>query len=151
VRAIQKAVSDKTGRSELYVCDDNNGMHSIQERTGTRTLAIETVTLDEYLADFTGEIDFIKMDIEGAEIHALRGMQKTLRRYPHVKVFVEFAPMNMRAPESEAPELLRLIADAGLTIYDIEGKSGARVTPAQLLSKYTAARKNHTNILCVKE
>ncbi len=36
-------------------------------------------------------IDVCKMDIEGAELQALKGFQKTLARSPRIKLFVEYA------------------------------------------------------------
>lgn len=36
-------------------------------------------------------IDICKMDIEGAELMALRGMERTLSRSPHMKLMVEYA------------------------------------------------------------
>lgn len=36
-------------------------------------------------------LDICKMDIEGAELMALLGMNRTLKRSPHLKLFVEYA------------------------------------------------------------
>jgi FkbM family methyltransferase len=36
-------------------------------------------------------IDICKMDVEGAELMALRGMEQTLGRSPHIKLMVEYA------------------------------------------------------------
>src|SRR6476620_9590376 len=36
-------------------------------------------------------IDICKMDVEGAELMALRGMEQTLERSPHIKLMVEYA------------------------------------------------------------
>jgi FkbM family methyltransferase len=36
-------------------------------------------------------VDVCKMDIEGAELMALRGMQQTMARSPNLKLFVEYA------------------------------------------------------------
>ena len=48
---------------------------------GGRT-SIETITLDDYVtARNLPRLDFIKMDIEGAELKALEGAQKTIRKY----------------------------------------------------------------------
>jgi FkbM family methyltransferase len=36
-------------------------------------------------------VDICKMDIEGAEVLALQGMERTLARSPHINLFVEYA------------------------------------------------------------
>jgi hypothetical protein len=42
----------------------------------------QTTTIDDYVADgHVPKIDFIKMDIEGSEVNALRGAVKTIRRF----------------------------------------------------------------------
>ena len=44
--------------------------------------SIKTITIDDYVAnhDLT-KLDFIKMDIEGAELNALKGAQETIKKY----------------------------------------------------------------------
>lgn len=58
----------------LHICSD--GMTSKVSETGDLTHAL---SIDSY---FGGEkVDFIKMDIEGAEIEALYGAEKTIRKH----------------------------------------------------------------------
>jgi FkbM family methyltransferase len=42
---------------------------------------VRTITIDDFARDTAGRLDFIKMDIEGAELSALRGAEATLRKY----------------------------------------------------------------------
>ena len=44
-------------------------------------VVIETITLDDYFRENKPNKLFIKMDIEGAEIEALRGSEDTIRKY----------------------------------------------------------------------
>jgi FkbM family methyltransferase len=80
------AVGDRTGSAVLFSSRDHDGSASLHERVdtyfGTRTyekIEVGTTTIDqiaeEHALDF---IDFIKMDIEGHELFALRGAQKCL-------------------------------------------------------------------------
>ena len=50
---------------------------------------VEAIPLDSFFpADF--KVDFVKLDIEGSELHALRGMEKILRRSAKVGMVIEF-------------------------------------------------------------
>jgi FkbM family methyltransferase len=58
-----------------------------------RKVQIECTTVDEFLAaQGNPQIQFIKMDIEGAEPLALAGMRATIARSPQLAMVVEFAP-----------------------------------------------------------
>jgi FkbM family methyltransferase len=52
---------------------DNNG-----ERSAPGTIRVEAVSVDEYVRKF-GEPDFIKCDVEGAEVEVFRGAEKLLK------------------------------------------------------------------------
>ncbi len=70
------AVSDVAGRATLHLVEpDDPGENSIVNPVpGCRTLEVPTVTLDGYIAEHAvGRVDVIKIDIEGAEMPALRG------------------------------------------------------------------------------
>lgn len=69
----------------LRFCASGDSVHTMQARvlgdqlfnTDLAYAKIETTTIDKYLASF-GRCDFIKMDIEGAEMEALMGARSTL-------------------------------------------------------------------------
>jgi FkbM family methyltransferase len=64
----------------------NSGTGSfVLRETGAKTISVTVRTLDEILANLNvGRVDFIKMDIEGAEREALKGANQTLRRWKPV-------------------------------------------------------------------
>jgi len=68
VELVQKAVSNKTGKIKLYLCEDNKGDHRIyNSHDGRQSIEIEAIRLDDYFKNYNGAVDFIKMDIQGAE------------------------------------------------------------------------------------
>jgi FkbM family methyltransferase len=93
------AVADLDG-TVSYGMDDSNGRIAVDLRTDLTP--VPAVTLDRVLA---GEprIDFIKMDIEGAEGRALRGMQQLLRTHRPI-VCTEFSPDSLPTTSGLAPE-----------------------------------------------
>ena len=77
----QLAVGDRTEEALLYISDDLNVDHHVYPTKGEsrRTLAIKTIELDDYFKPGK-KVDFIKLDIQGFELHALRGAVESPRR-----------------------------------------------------------------------
>jgi FkbM family methyltransferase len=72
------------------------------------TIEVETAMVDDALAD-SPVVDVIKMDIEGGEPGALRGMTTTLEASRAVKLFIEFEPRALHAANESPEEFLRLL------------------------------------------
>jgi FkbM family methyltransferase len=73
--AIQKAVSDHTGRTKFYVSDAHWGIHSLQpfHATHTRSVEVDMTRLDDALDQARiGRVTVLKIDAEGADFPALR-------------------------------------------------------------------------------
>jgi FkbM family methyltransferase len=83
----QMAATDSIKKVPLYRHPFNLGESNILEN-GQICEMIEGTTLDSLNLP---AIDICKMDIEGAELMALLGMQSTLERSPCLKLFVEYA------------------------------------------------------------
>lgn len=84
---IQKAVSDITGKGKLYLYK-RAGVEKIwdlKEKGNRPTIEIDMIKLD----DFIKKIDFVKIDVEGAEGMVLRGMPNLLRQ--NIKMVIEIA------------------------------------------------------------
>jgi FkbM family methyltransferase len=87
ITLVQKAVSNKTGKTKLYLSDRNLGDHRIYDsHDGRRYIEIDAIRLDDYFKDYNGKIDFIKMDIQGAEGGAIQGMRSLLKKSKNVKI-----------------------------------------------------------------
>jgi len=60
---------------------------------GIKSQTVKCVALDAYFSDPAQRIDVIKMDIEGAEGLALKGMENLVGRSPNLKIMMEFCPL----------------------------------------------------------
>lgn len=150
---IPKAVSNKTGKIRLYLSQRNRADHRIYDsQDGRQSIEIETVRLDDYFKDYGGKIDFIKMDIQGAEGEALQGMSGLLKNND-VKMLMEFSPGGLKISGMEPEECLKLLTGFGFRLYDIVGreKKMKPVSIPELLGKYTPGKKNRTNLWCLIE
>jgi FkbM family methyltransferase len=151
---VQKAVSNKTGKIRLYLNKDNMGAHTIYDSgDGHRCIEIEAIQLDDHFKDYDGKIDFIKMDIEGAEGGAIQGMCNLLNKNQNVKIITEFWPSGCKRFGIGSEEYLKLLLELGFNLYEInvQEKKIKPVNIPKLLEIYTPEKQNYTNILCVRE
>ena len=87
IQVLSTAVCDTIGSATLY--DDANeggaganaGVASLySQNAGGRAIEVETSTIDATVGELALErLDWIKMDIQGAEMDALRGAANTLK------------------------------------------------------------------------
>jgi FkbM family methyltransferase len=92
---VPAAVSDICGQAMFYFdgTSDKSTLSVKHERIPAATsVEVETVTIDAFCSRRKIAPRFIKIDIEGYELHALRGAELTLRRY-RPTVLVEMHPM----------------------------------------------------------
>jgi len=83
---IAAAASDHQGRADLFLCDSNDGSHSLHADwpiIGNRPsgkVDVALVTLEEVLQrEFgSGSVDFVKIDTEGHDFSVLRGLGESL-------------------------------------------------------------------------
>lgn len=124
ISAFPMAVADTPGTLTLNVFDSNKGKHSLvkdnaDDKGFSKTIKVETVVLDTFLAAKGGiQADIIKMDIEGAESLALRGMSEALS---HCKVlFFEFTPTSIKKVGDDPTTILTTLKSYGFTLFVID-------------------------------
>jgi FkbM family methyltransferase len=88
VRVVQRAAFDRTGPVDLFLSDDFNvGAHSLFSHGMNRTISVRGDTLDNIFQSLRlTKVDFLKMDVEGAEVEALHGARQVLAVTKHVVV-----------------------------------------------------------------
>jgi FkbM family methyltransferase len=150
---VQKAVSNRTGKIKLYLCDDNKADNRIyNSHDGRQSTEIEAIRLDDYFKDYDGGVDFIKMDIQGAEGGAIQGMLDLIEKNRNVKITAEFWPVGLKRFGIEPEECLQLLAEHGFQLYNINerAKKIESVSIAKLLETYSPNKDEYTNLLCVR-
>lgn len=93
----------------------------MQPNFTAKTYTVQAVVLDDFLEALGIQaVDFIKMDIEGAELNALYGMQKIIQQSKNLYLIMEFNPKALQAfghdPQQVIPTVLALGFDSVLTI-----------------------------------
>lgn len=93
---FEGVIADQEGNYELSIPDEAASSASIAARRGGEKLSVRGQSLDQLCG---GErVDFIKIDVEGAEEMVWAGMQTVLDRNPHVTIFMEYNTRRYRDP-----------------------------------------------------
>ena len=147
---VCKAVSDKTGGGKLYLCGDNKADHRIYDNNNLReAVEIELTSVDD-LRKEKGivKVDVMKMDIQGAEAMALRGMKTVLKANHDIRIIMELWPWGISQTGGQALDVLHEIRDLGFNIFEIDGNKRAMtlVTDDRSLASLDKERQ-HANLL----
>ncbi len=112
VQLVPKGLSDREGVLEFFaggnytssLCQTN---YIAGDRRKYHVVQIPVTTLDAEAARLgLTRLDFVKMDIEGAEVAALKGAQQTLTRF-HPPLIVETHVVDGRSTAEAVEQLLR--------------------------------------------
>jgi len=123
VELVRRAVSDREGTAHFFVegltgqnstlVDDYSVFAANREAAFSdehyRQIEVETVTIDGFIAARGLVPDFIKIDIEGGELAALRGMSECFARH---------RPLLMVEVTNRVDDVMRLMAAAGYRAHD---------------------------------
>jgi FkbM family methyltransferase len=123
VRLSQAAVGEHSGNSELYLSDKLNVDHRAYMADGDsrRSVPIEMVALDDYFKP--GErVDLIKMDIQGYELHALRGANRVLEDNPAITLLIEFWPYGLKQAGANWVDLIAALEQKGMVIRQVSSE-----------------------------
>jgi len=110
VRLSQAAVGEYSGKSKLYLSDKLNVDHRTYttEVDSRHTMPIDIITLDDYFK--SGQrVDLIKMDIQGYELHALRGAKRVLEENTDINLLLELWPSGLKQARSSWEELVETL------------------------------------------
>jgi len=147
VHCAPVAVSDVTGQVRLHIAPPPFGGHNtmaerfVQEGVVlAEARTVPSVTLDELLRD-ADRCDLIKLDIEGAELHALRGAAASLDRF-RPALLLEVNPAMLAANGTSAADLLDWLRQRGYVVHGIDATTGA-------LAKPVIAGERTVNVLCL--
>jgi hypothetical protein len=73
------------------------------------------VALDDYFK--SGErVDFLKLDVQGYELHALQGAKRIVNENPEMKLLLEFWPYGLKQAGAHWSELIEMLEGFAMNI-----------------------------------
>ncbi|MBI5578837.1 MAG: FkbM family methyltransferase [Deltaproteobacteria bacterium] len=132
ITPVRAAVGAKTGQQFLYLSSAHSGDHRVyQPREGPRpAVPVDFVALDDYFSS-NRRIDLIKMDIQGAEGLALKGMPRILSQSPRPIILMECWPHGLQGAGSKVTDVLFQLSRRGYRLHWLD-ESRSTLMPVAL-------------------
>jgi FkbM family methyltransferase len=123
IDVVPAAVAERTGDLKLFVSGDLNVDHRTYDPGEGRVgIDVPAVAIDEFLPPEM-RVDAIKMDIQGAEMSALRGARRLLRNSSRMLIILEYWPFGLRTAGEEPTAVLEFFRDTGFDVRVVGGGS----------------------------
>ena len=120
------------------------------------TITVDAVSLDDFFEGEGYPIDIIKIDIEGAEMAALLGMSRVLRKNENVKLFIELSPVGFQRTGFSPREFWDKLMEYNFNFVYLINEPKRRIEPADFDSAMTFCKGSlfrkptYVNLLCAK-
>jgi FkbM family methyltransferase len=145
VQVVRAALGGAPGRADLHVTEggDESSLH--RGALPSEAVSVEVTTADLALPA-PARVDVVKLDVEGGEVEALRGMRGLLERSaPGPALFVECNPQALEQAGTSADELTTLIAELGFEARWID-EAGRSLRGLEEL----AGNEGYVNLRCTR-
>ncbi|MFH1060193.1 MAG: FkbM family methyltransferase [Pseudomonadota bacterium] len=137
-----EAVAAAKGAVRLFIRPEHKGDSELSYPGGDRpSIEVPAVTIDAALAGDL-RVDLMKLDIQGAEAFAIRGMEAMLAASPGLKVISEFWPEGLARCGMKPLDYLRWWHERGFAISRIDEEEG-RLEPVEDLAALTEQAHAH--------
>lgn len=127
VEVFDKAVGAKTGKQTFHISPviGHSSLYDLPEEDGKgRAVSIKVTKLDDVLAP--GErLDVVKIDVEGAELDVLSGMERILKDNPDLAIIAEYGPSHLSRIGLTPETWFGAFEKAGLEAHLISEPDGA--------------------------
>jgi FkbM family methyltransferase len=116
------ALGDYSGEADLYLVEGThdwcNSLRSPNVEERTSKVRVEVRRLDDVLQGMNWpQVDFIKLDVEGAELSFLHGARRMLRGDIRPAILVEVQDIRTAPWGYAAREIVRFLSDAGYSWF----------------------------------
>ena len=131
IEVIEGCLSDKHGVSHFHINTDSPGKSHVAADGAS---VQRNIVLDDYLdTNRINVVNFLKMDIEGQELTALRGLLRALNRGAIEAIYFELRTELLHRYSLVPEDIVQFLNQGGFRLFycrerDLAGRSTARVT-----------------------
>ena len=139
VHPFQLAVSDAVGMQSFH-CTNDTVMNSLlplsphakllTDSSGVRTIQVQTTTLDAFCdAQKVSRVDIMKIDVQGGELHVLRGAAGLLDQQRVRMIYVEVNFNELYVDQAFFQDVAALLHRYGYILYGLYQIAYSRMGP----------------------
>jgi len=111
--------SHRSGNTSLCVFDE--AFTEFMRERPVEPFSIRGVRIDDVAAGLGGRVDFMKIDVEGAEPLVLAGARATIAANPQLRIAMEWSPGQIQHAGFDVPQFVASFAGMGLIAHDFDG------------------------------
>ncbi|MCG3132477.1 MAG: hypothetical protein FLDDKLPJ_03327 [Phycisphaerae bacterium] len=152
VCTVQSAVGERS--SKVYLERDGLSAETpfVTSSPTEDAVRVTQTSIDDFFDVLPQRLSLVKIDVEGRELHVLRGMKRLLATCPRVRLFIEFAPKLLKRAGTDPRVLFGFLADNHFSIFEFVADCGTvfKVQIEDLLKRYPHNSDGYTNLWCRK-
>lgn len=126
IHVVQVATAAESGTMDFYA-SGTDGMSRLGSPNpllkDTTVVKVEVTTLDAFCEREAICPNVVLMDVEGFELYALRGFQRTILANPQMEIVVEIHPSSWSDAGCTAAEVRELLDSQGLVAIPLTGQA----------------------------
>lgn len=143
------AVYSEQARLDLHICRENPGENSLfRSPVHSNSVSVPAVSLDQYID--LPSINFIKIDVQGAEYHVIQGMQKIIRKNPSIVILLECSPSDLEAAGTNTERLLGVLHELGLRVFRCDTSPPSEVFKVSDLDYLHNLKFGQCDLICMR-
>lgn len=127
-KILEVAVTNKDGKQELGIQGDEagEGEHTVFTEDSAKTIEVDSFRVDTLIKERgVQEPTVIKVDVEGAELSVLQGMEKTLNNHVRL-IYAELHPKKSSNFGYEIAEVEEYLRELGFEVSDLSQRGGQK-------------------------
>lgn len=136
VVAINAAVGSYTGFIDLFISNDMNiDHHTYNDGENRKCKKVPCISIDDFIVDKQCP-SLVKIDIQGFDYFALKGMLKTISRTSELIIFGEFWPYGLNKAGVSPKLYYNLLVENGMQVTFFDKTKNAQQMEEMVQNKY---------------